>query len=104
MLTTYDYMVQVYSLWMLWLRLTTPIYFVALVSLVQAYLGPAMEAPSPELAVAFDELGEPEAEGGRLPRALLPGVQVVKPIFYFAKLRLHERFRGTCVAVNRKGD
>jgi hypothetical protein len=81
MLKTYDYMVQAYSLWMLWLRFTIPIYLVALVTLVQAYLGSAMEAPSPELAVALDELGEPEAEGGGLPRALLPGVQVVKPFF-----------------------
>ncbi len=89
---------------MLWFRLTTLIYLVALFTLVETYLGPAMEAPAPELPVPFDELGEPEAEGGRLPRALLPGVQVVKPFFYFAKLRLHEQFRGTTVAVKRIGD
>ena len=31
-----------------------------------------METPSPELSVPLDELGEPEAEGSRLPRAPLP--------------------------------
>ncbi len=31
-----------------------------------------METPTPELAVPLDELSEPEAEGGRLPRAPLP--------------------------------
>ena len=37
------------------------------------HLWPAMEAPTSELSISLDQLSEPEAEGGRLPREPLPG-------------------------------